>query len=611
MDEEGIGLVLARAAELRLKISNCIHKATTGKQQEGDVAVVVNGVKKNPDEKVAEEEEEDYDEEAEKLLNIQLALEPLEAQLGNLQYARGGAQPHMSRGYMCVGTIKKRMIKWSYMLNLQLQQRYDREVALGEIEFSRKMLLEKLKEYKGEDLEVIHEASAFAGETVEHNNDLLLPPYPSRVPRSLILDNGYLSQSNYKPKSVLNGVITGELTSGAKKNLNEYERNQMQNRSTTSRKGLGHFISLVAKTVIPLAGLVYALSMSGFAQNLGKKGIPLKLSGIFQRPSNEEKKSVVQCPPGKVFVVENGEARCIVKERVEIPFDSVAAKPDINYGKWLNCCSFSNMSTTILGDDCFIDYSYKETSLKFYADILQGLSQFSAMDLMNINTVASKTTTMLLSNAPGFLCDSRDISKMCSTPNSSRLMHKQYMDLSWIRRDGSLKPANLQNSKFYQKSGRFKVRAFTEEQEALVVKSWNSMKKDAGELGVKFFLRIFEIAPSAKKLFSFLRDSDVPVEQNPKLKPHAMTVFVMTCESAVQLRKAGKVTVKESTLKDLGATHLKYGVVDEHFEVTKFALLDTIKEAVPDMWSPEMKNAWGEAYDQLVSAIKNEMKPSV
>ncbi|XVE67419.1 hypothetical protein DITRI_Ditri08aG0159300 [Diplodiscus trichospermus] len=121
--------------------------------------------------------------------------------------------------------------------------------------------------------------------------------------------------------------------------------------------------------------------------------------------------------------------------------------------------------------------------------------------------------------------------------------------------------------------------------------------------------KIFEIAPSAKKLFTFLRDSDVPLEQNPKLKPHAMTVFVMTCESAVQLRKAGKVTVKESNLKDLGATHFKYGVADEHFEVTKYALLETIKEAVPEMWSPEMKNAWGEAYDQLAAAIKNEMNP--
>ncbi|OMO92189.1 Globin [Corchorus olitorius] len=154
----------------------------------------------------------------------------------------------------------------------------------------------------------------------------------------------------------------------------------------------------------------------------------------------------------------------------------------------------------------------------------------------------------------------------------------------------------------------YEVKVFTEEQEALVVKSWAAMKKNAAELGLKFFLKIFEIAPSAQKMFPFLRDSNVPLEQNQKLKPHAMSVFVMTCESAVQLRKAGKVTVRESSLKKLGATHFKYGVVDEHFEVTKFALLETIKEAVPEMWSVEMKNAWGEAYDRLVAAIKIEMK---
>lgn len=44
-------------------------------------------------------------------------------------------------------------------------------------------------------------------------------------------------------------------------------------------------------------------------------------------------------------------------------------------------------------------------------------------------------------------------------------------------------------------------------------------------------------------------------------------------------------------------------------QVTKFALLETIKEAVPELWTPEMKIAWGEAYDQLVAAIKTEMKP--
>lgn len=45
-------------------------------------------------------------------------------------------------------------------------------------------------------------------------------------------------------------------------------------------------------------------------------------------------------------------------------------------------------------------------------------------------------------------------------------------------------------------------------------------------------------------------------------------------------------------------------------KVVKFALLETIKAAVPDMWSPDMKNAWGVAYDQLAAAIKAEMKAS-
>ncbi|CAK9161108.1 unnamed protein product [Ilex paraguariensis] len=206
-----------------------------------------------------------------------------------------------------------------------------------------------------------------------------------------------------------------------------------------------------------------------------------------------------------------------------------------------------------------------------------------------------------------------DVSKISATQNPElRFLSQKSIKLSRVRRDGSGSafvcgtPSIITS---VNKNRRLEVKAFTEEQEALVVKSWKSMKKNAGELSLKFFLRIFEIAPSAQNLFTFLKDSDVPLEQNPKLKPHALTVFVMTCESAVQLRKAGKVTVKESNLKDLGATHAKYGVVSEHFEVTKYALLETIKEAVPEMWSPEMKSAWGEAYDQLVAAIMEEMKP--
>lgn len=45
---------------------------------------------------------------------------------------------------------------------------------------------------------------------------------------------------------------------------------------------------------------------------------------------------------------------------------------------------------------------------------------------------------------------------------------------------------------------------------------------------------------------------------------------MQTCESAVQIRKGGIAAAKETTMKKLGASHFKYGVLDEHFEVSSF-----------------------------------------
>ncbi|OIT04609.1 PREDICTED: non-symbiotic hemoglobin 2 [Nicotiana attenuata] len=148
---------------------------------------------------------------------------------------------------------------------------------------------------------------------------------------------------------------------------------------------------------------------------------------------------------------------------------------------------------------------------------------------------------------------------------------------------------------------------FTEKQEAMVKDSWENMKQNIPQLSLRFFSLILEIAPAAKNMFSFLKDSDEIPQNNPKLKAHAVKVFKMTCESAVQLREKGEVVVGETTLKYLGSVHLQKGVIDPHFEVVKEALLRTVKEAMGEKWSEEMKEAWGEAYDQLAAAIKAEM----
>ena len=46
-----------------------------------------------------------------------------------------------------------------------------------------------------------------------------------------------------------------------------------------------------------------------------------------------------------------------------------------------------------------------------------------------------------------------------------------------------------------------------------------------------YIYRILEIAPAAKDMFSFLRDTDEVPHNNPKLKAHAVKVFkmVFTC----------------------------------------------------------------------------------
>ncbi|KAG6410746.1 hypothetical protein SASPL_128814 [Salvia splendens] len=447
MDEDRIVLVLAKTSDLRSKIVSCIQNTASNADRESGESVSKES-EANPD---AENRENDVEEEAEEsLLSIKDALESLEAQLSSLQA-------------------------------LQQQQWYEKEAALAEIGYCQQKLLKELKEYKGKDLEVIHEAVAFASET-EDNSDLLLPPYPSRPSQSIVSKNGYLSTFTSSRRSSQNGF-----TSGGAKHHHNIPNNFDKPEAGGAFKSVRALLGTAAKTAITVVGVITILSLAGFEARLGKRDNQFKFSDLFQQRRDEEKGSGAECPPGKVPVVENGETRCVVKERVEVPFESVVSAPNVSYG--------------------------------------------------------------------------------------------------------------------------YVVIMFTKEEEGLVVKSWNLMKKDAAEWGLKFFLKIFEIAPSAQKIFPFLRDSNVPLEQNPKLKPHAKSVFVMTCEAALQLRKEGKVVIRESTLTKLGTVHSKYGVVDEHFEVTKYALLETIEEAVGEIWSPEMKKAWSVAYDHLVAAIKSHMNP--
>lgn len=276
MDEDRIGLVQARISELRIEITNCIHKASKKDEVESG-----NGV--DPDGKPHEDDDEAVD----CLLKIKDALESLEAQVSSLQA-------------------------------LQEQQWYEKEAALAEIGYSQEKLLQTLKGYQGKDYQVIHEAIAFVSETVEDNNDLLLPPYPSRPSRTLVSDKGYGVHLPSAQKLTQNGV-TGSHYHNSGKDVNE--ANHERSESKGPLRMVKFFASATAKTALVVVGVISVLSLAGFEPQLKKRDNQFKVSNLLQQLANR-----------KVPVVENGETQGIAKERVEIPFGSVLATPDVNYG---------------------------------------------------------------------------------------------------------------------------------------------------------------------------------------------------------------------------------------------------------------------------------------
>ncbi|RLN33912.1 plastid division protein PDV2 [Panicum miliaceum] len=291
MDGEEIGLVLARASDLRSRISACAAAARPEEPVKRLGAVGDEG----------DEEEEEEQEEVESLVGISDALESLERQLAALQ-------------------------------DLQHQQRYERETILSQIDRSRRSLLSKLKEYKGQDREVIHEAAAFAGEKIEHDDGLILPPYSNHVTNSFVLDDLYPLNYVSKPKRFHNGLDSdGATQDGTRMNGTENRNTGTPNRGLLG--GVGSFIWWVAKTAVMVAGAVSIMKAAGYEPVIGANSIKLDIAGLFGTAAmGKEGQSPHRCPPGKVMVLEDGRAHCVVKERVEVPFGADLASPDASYG---------------------------------------------------------------------------------------------------------------------------------------------------------------------------------------------------------------------------------------------------------------------------------------
>jgi hemoglobin-like flavoprotein len=120
-------------------------------------------------------------------------------------------------------------------------------------------------------------------------------------------------------------------------------------------------------------------------------------------------------------------------------------------------------------------------------------------------------------------------------------------------------------------------------------RSFAWIKPHTTEFAASFYSNLFTDYPQVKPLFA---NSNM-TEQGK----HLMSALVLLIDN---LHKPDVLT---ETLKRLGAKHLKYGTIREHYPMVGKSLLKTFKSYLGTDWTLEVEESWTDAYE----AISNVM----
>jgi hemoglobin-like flavoprotein len=131
--------------------------------------------------------------------------------------------------------------------------------------------------------------------------------------------------------------------------------------------------------------------------------------------------------------------------------------------------------------------------------------------------------------------------------------------------------------------------AMTPRQVELIRASWTEVESIQDVAATLFYDRLFELDPLLRRLF---RRTDMAAQK--KVLMQTLAVVVRSLDRLDQLVPA---------VEALGRRHAGYGVRANHYETVGDALLWTLGQGHGDAFTPELREAWAEAYGVLAAVM--------
>ena len=129
----------------------------------------------------------------------------------------------------------------------------------------------------------------------------------------------------------------------------------------------------------------------------------------------------------------------------------------------------------------------------------------------------------------------------------------------------------------------------TPRQVEMIRTSWTAVEPIADIAATLFYDRLFEGDPAIRRMF---RSTDMAAQKKNLMQ--TLTVVVKSLDRLEQLVPA---------VQALGRRHGGYGVRPEHYDRVGEALLWTLGQGLGDAFTPELRDAWAEAYSILATVM--------